>query len=422
MPKLKNIFKEYCLEMYNCIAIEEDGSTCRIIPDYKDEKYYYISINFDEKMHELVKLIYERDRDNFKTKSIGSDYYCKHIEEFLISLKKYPERLDKKINEFFEELKKAITGEEYHYILPVLIDGIILAEELTIGRITFFPYSNSVFRQKLTSITGDDSFFSPIYDYGHIHESSTSFVIQNIVSNCADTDRIIKKSYDDILEALNLLRMFSPKSKFGIKDTFLGKPIIRKELLYNLDIKEVNYEIKTHNASLIYPFYKEKHEVGTDPFFIKVCKILEKEPNDRTSFEMDIIDSINIIGEIYNDDDNAYNVVKIFIGLEILLIENNEKKGKNMAERMAYMLSDDKDKRLKTYLFVLEMYRERNNIVHEGKWKYLKHDYRMLLDYYRICIKLLVYYMDEISGKSELIDTIKQKKFEGSSIFQHVGS
>ena len=105
--------------------------------------------------------------------------------------------------------------------------------------------------------------------------------------------------------------------------------------------------------------------------------------------------------------------LRLIICLESLLRVNKGCTGRDIAERAAFLYSDDKATRLIVNDLVQDAFRFRNDLVHDGKIKgtitqYFVKKFREYVRYL-IIVMLMTHNFDDMNT---LLDHVREKKFE----------
>jgi len=99
-------------------------------------------------------------------------------------------------------------------------------------------------------------------------------------------------------------------------------------------------------------------------------EILLKDKSSRTELENRIITALRWIGSGINEEVDCDKFLKFAIALECLLLSREEEgKGSSIAERCAFILSDNPQDRANIDKEVKKLYGKRSDIAHEGKLK-----------------------------------------------------
>ena len=104
-----------------------------------------------------------------------------------------------------------------------------------------------------------------------------------------------------------------------------------------------------------------------------------------------------------------------------MVLDKNENKKTNLAERISFISESTKTGRLDVYNRVTEMYRNRNDLVHEGNVDFKEIDYNGILSILRNCIQIIAKHIDEyphLEDWIKLINNAREARFNEKLSFQ----
>ena len=145
----------------------------------------------------------------------------------------------------------------------------------------------------------------------------------------------------------------------------------------------------------------------------KINKIMLKHQSERTDIEKRLLSAIKLSGSSYNYREHYEAFLKLMISLEALFLEDRETKKDNLAERVAFLITEIPKERIKVYNAMKNLYEIRSDIVHEGIEEITKSD-RVQLQYYtHLVIITMIKLCEEnnIETINQFKELILQKKF-----------
>ena len=104
-----------------------------------------------------------------------------------------------------------------------------------------------------------------------------------------------------------------------------------------------------------------------------------------------------------------------------MLLDKNEPKIVNVAERISFISESNKTARLYVHELVSRMYKKRNELVHEGETVFKEIDYNTLLIELRQCILIIAKNIDEYPNFEDwinLINDAREARFDKKLSFQ----
>ena len=99
----------------------------------------------------------------------------------------------------------------------------------------------------------------------------------------------------------------------------------------------------------------------------EIGEMLSKNVSSRSEIEKRISTAIRWIGTAMNEEYDCDKFIKFAVALECLFTKRNEEISTPLAERCAFILSRDKEKRWNTYKMMKRLYNTRSEIAHQGK-------------------------------------------------------
>ena len=320
-------------------------------------------------------------REVTHTDTGGEDIIVAYKEEAL----QYIENTLKIVFDFKEDFHDLISEEFVRVELKEIIKKALLDEDI-----------NNVIRGEvdrfLKSVRKEDLVFfmrvinlksSKTYDFGKVkiypnldnhpqkdllkefkRDVRGKYSIAEVRISAAEKIKADEKAFCKLDQFLNILRVFWDAQIWIEGDAI---PELRSSFCYNktngafteaYQHLDVDFWIRSFDLDELYEL---------DPKLMnKIENILKKE--NRTPLENKIHDSLIWLGESVKEKDDTHKLLKMVISLEVLLLEKRAKNKKYLlAERCAFLLDKIFDKRIKIKELIGDVYKLRNDIVHEGK-------------------------------------------------------
>lgn len=411
MTKINIKFRDCCLELLDLLEIRDT-----IVPEeffstmIHENKFLFYKPGYKTKLSKLVDYI-------LKNKNNCSDNYSKEylftaINGFLFDLKFDPDKQKaNKINSFFKSDKLFV--ENNPYIVTRQIVNLSLDSDLSIGKVTFIPYT----REKHESIYTDAGYVfidNSTSLFLHFNGDDDVGCIAKIEVVTADIKKAIELSDFIVEESLNVIRFYLPNFNFGTR----GSLERRQKFSTAYGFKKNEMWSPKENIGIYPPVKLESNYIQKlrDNYGLtNIDDILKKE--SREDMEERLIISINCFSEILKHRENPENIIKLFTAMEALLLNNEEKKN-NLAERMAFITHSDEKKRNNLYNLVKESYSKRSDLVHEGVSKYEDNKFNELLNESYTCIMTVAKMIKKYPKFSDWENLIKNAKFSCKLEFQ----
>jgi hypothetical protein len=99
----------------------------------------------------------------------------------------------------------------------------------------------------------------------------------------------------------------------------------------------------------------------------EIGEILSTNLSSRSEIEKRISTAIRWIGTGMDEEYDCDKFLKFAVALECLLAKRNEEISTPLAERCAFILAEDKEKRRDLYKMMKRLYNTRSEIAHQGK-------------------------------------------------------
>ena len=324
---------------------------------------------------------------------------------------------DKKIliDSFFRELKDNLK-ETNEYLIPIFIENLSFhSTNVTIGKVKFIPHSifnvRAIFKE--AGYTGD------IINHPSPADISRVKSVGIVSVYAGDVTKAIEKTEDVVDQSLNVIRLLHLPSNFGIQGKY-NHPLHRDIKSLNVTQNNVSSHMGLHGNTLGNKIDKSVWD-ELNEYTLNIGNILKKSENQRNKLENKLLLAINLYGEIQKNSAHRDNIIRIFSALETLLLDKNEPKIINVAERISFISQSDKIARLYVFELVSRMYKKRNELVHEGETVIKEIDYNTLLMELRRCILIIAKNINDYPNFEDWIDIIndaRESRFNEKLRFQ----
>jgi hypothetical protein len=142
-----------------------------------------------------------------------------------------------------------------------------------------------------------------------------------------------------------------------------------------------------------------------------LSRLLAKDK--RSPFEDELLDAILLYSRNSLFDDPANRLVYILAAVEsILLRDNNEPVGKNIGERLAFVVGITPEERIAIRDNVKEIYDLRSAFLHHGRALREMDSLELFMGYVWRGFVALIHDMDKFRTKQELIEALERRKME----------
>jgi len=421
MTKMKVKFYEACRKLLNLmqegklIPFEEGLITIDLERGNKTISY---KNGYNLELTNFINEFPDYNLDVFSDvlKNYSHKYLKKIINNFLIECF-FDDTEDKRalIDSFFQQLKDDLN-ESNEYLIPIFIENLLLhSTNVIIGKVKFIPYSIFNFGTLIKEAGYTDQIIEM-----PLHSDINRVKSVGIVSVYAgDFIKAIEKAEELVDQSLNVIRLLYLRSGFGIQGKY------NHPLMYNINVLNINQNIIHYYSGFSGDLLESKIDrtsyEGMSEYISNIDTILKKSEIQRNKLENKLLLAINWFGEIQKNSDQQENIIRIFSALETLLLDENEAKIVNVAERIAFISESNKNARLKVYELVSKMYKKRNELVHEGKTEFKEFEYNLLLIQLRECILIIVKNIDGYPTFRDwinLINDAREARFDEKLSFQ----
>ena len=419
MTKMIDKFNKACIKL---LDLMQEGE---LIPPEEGSRINFENgerrINYRNGYNlELTKLINELSDSNSDIFSNVLENYSRGYIEGIINeflFKSFFSEEDKKtlVDNFFFELKNDLK-ETNEYLIPIFIENLLFhSTSITIGKVKFIPYSifNLITIFKEAGYTGK---FIKEQSYSDMSRVKSVGIVSVYAG---DTTKAIEKAENLVDQSLNVIRLFYLNSSFGIQGKY-NHPLMYEIKSLNITQNTI-YSNSGWSGEVVENKIDQTKYEELKEYISNIDTILKKSEIQRNKLENKLLLAINLFGEIQKNIDHQDNIIRIFSALETLLLDKNEPKIVNVAERISFISESNKTARLYVYNLVNRMYKKRNELVHEGKTVFKEIDYNTLLIELRQCISIVAKNIDNdptFEDWINLINSAREARFDNKLSFQ----
>ena len=302
----------------------------------------------------------------------------------------------KKVTGLLRELK---NEEEYRFYLD---SNLVISREIRkFGNITIIPNEKKLLEHFKSYFPLKEEITGPFHDImkKSLEEMKTASTIEVIVkASTPETAEVIGE--EELNKHLNVLTL--------LEDINFFPRSIRFTMLYHDGTLTCS---KGFEYGLPGPLDLEKHIEMNNNLFQRLDKLMSAET--RTNIEDKVLEALFWFGDSMKEKSLENINLRLIICLESLLRVNKGCTGRDIAERAAFLYSDDKATRLIVNDLVQDAFRFRNDLVHDGKIKgtitqYFVKKFREYVRYL-IIVMLMTHNFDDMNT---LLDHVREKKFE----------
>lgn len=364
------------------------------------------------------------DLNDFE-KNTSLEYLTKKINRFLIDCF-FIEKEERHvyINNFYDKIIKELNECKREYIVPLLIENLSFDSEMTIGNVEFIQYTIENCK-KIIKADPLKTHIPEIYLPNPENAEKVSERVKQVKSIgivkviSTDTKKAIEKAYEEVEQALNIIRLFNVNSYFGIFGDY-NKPTFYQVVAIDSNTGSISSMRGWDGDMLECKFSINELPENGKKVFENIRTILKKEKKE--DMENKLLVAINIFGDIQKNREKQHNISKIFTALETLLVfERFENKGESIAERTVFINQVNKEDRIQKYGQLIKMYKCRNDLVHYGKTAFKRSEYNTLLAQLVLCILNVAKHIDKYPKQENWVKIIKEAKetmFNTKLIFQ----
>ena len=406
MAKTIAVFRKCCLELLELTEVRETFNFEEFFSTkIKGERYlYYKQPEYRKKINELADYLLEKR--NKTSTNYSREYLLKSIGDFLFDLKFDPIREKaKKIDNFFNSPESLFKESTIHIVTRQIVN-LFLDSKFSIGKVTFIPYS----REKHTSIYLDEGVQKEYLDI-FLHQENDDSVgcIAKVEVSAADYEKALELSDFLVDEALDIIRFYFRNTNFGMRGTL--SPLQTYATICNKKTRNMCAPMRNENIKLpIKIKLNWIEDLRNNYGLTNIDNILKKEVSNRTNIEENLVISIKHFSQALKYREDSEKIIRLFTGLETLLLDMNEQKKYNLAKRLSSINYSDESKRKKVYTLVVNLYEKRSKLVHNGVSDYKENDFRLLLKESYLCIVNVAKRIDKYQNFSDwkcLFETAK---------------
>jgi len=292
--------------------------------------------------------------------------------------------LKENIDELLRELEEAEVREETYYFV---IENLHLKDGLEIGRVKLQPLQEGKYAELSEAIAAIVD-RNPHYSENQKRQQKEHFLsllqrgfeprnlpetVAEVCLSLPDHNKGHEIALVKVNEVLHVLRflgrfIYSPRQRvdIGLRGDISRALRIHFSVAPDLSI----FHMKGERVGPHYPYelYNEHLEHLQRIGLSKIGNILLKEPNQRSPLERRLVNSIVWISKATQDPFDEDKFLSLCISMESLLCrDEKEAVAKTMAERLAFLLSTDPEKRRNIYKKGRKIYNIRSRLAHEGK-------------------------------------------------------
>lgn len=413
MSKTIKIFQKYCRDLLKLTEIRKRYSPEEVFSTIiRGDKYLHYEPGYRTKINELVDYLL-KNRQGVSDLHNRS-YLLRTISDFLFDLK-FNDISDKTylIDQFFNS-PDGLFKEIDSFTVTRQIVNLNLESDFSLGNVKFIPYSIEAHKRIYT----DAGVSNENLDYFMCPEKDEDVgCIAKVDVFAGDRNKAIELSDYLVEEALDILRLYLGCASFGNRGSLESPQMFAtacnlktKEMFSSRENKDIKFPISL-NLSRLEDFQNNYGLTNID-------NILKSE--NRSDMETNLIVSIRFLSKILKNINDPENISRIFISAEALLIDNEEK-AQNLAQRLAVINYSSEKERNDLYNLVMDMYLERNKLIHEGLTNnglpnYDGKEFSRLFSEMRNCISNVAKKIDKYEKLSDWIYLVKTENFEAVKV------
>jgi len=373
--------------------------------------------------NKLLNLISENEQfKDVSIKTIETEYL--DILSNLIEIQQpTDQQIRSTLDEFLNKLPNLI--ENFYVIMAIdnlKLDGI---NEIKIGNVCITPYDliKDNLIKNINSVIDPNPHYNEQekdelkkHAYERIQKLSNKVCAR--VGVRAEQNASFIKGAQEIDSVINLLRCFIPLLFSRGSDVTLGlSGEFFRHSRYAISFKcsgGFSDEMKLSKINE-YILDTEKLKHLEDKCHLKdLGEILSKNISSRSEIEKRISTAIRWIGTAMEDDYDCDKFFKFSVALECLLTNRSEEITTPLAERCAFILSDDKEKRIDVFKRIKDLYGIRSKIAHEGQIEIENNNLEYIMWASISCLLTICDNMNKYKWYDfdDLVKWVQEKKFE----------
>lgn len=389
----------HCINFYNSSEIDKSDGWPFVMFTPNDKTYTLCGQSEKEYRAGLNLLLdYEKLTDKYSPRGIRKGFQrliAKMMEE-------YAEAPDSNVikNELNSWLTSMLTASENEITHYMVVESIRMTERYSIGKVILEPLSQEkieelfsrlcdrIDQNKAHSESEKEKLKQHYCEMSFVHFEPKKYHNSALISTTLltrDLDHGQEIARERFREAIHFLRFLGDSICDYNCGQFLGlRGEVGRGQITELTFLE-SYGWSMPHKNLSFPI-----EIGRitpnhiDPFNY----ILVKPPEERTKMEDRLINAIVWMSKAIQDPSDSSEFLSCCIALESLLCRDvKETIGKTLSERLAFLLAENKEDRLRVFKDMKQIYGIRSKIAHEGRPKKDKDliEYLPYVTYYAKC-------------------------------------
>ena len=359
-------------------SISIDSSQIKFIDSFKTKdlsgntverfflvKNQYIGLNINDykELHQLINLIYK----NKELKNIVCKEYLEDVIFNWFELL-YKGLASSELSEFLtNEMPKSI--KEYFIGIPIAYTEI--ESPFTFGKVTFREFNKDIIDKSYNEtirIQGEQSTESLSLFFEEVRRKYQGKAIA-IIQVVAEKKRAEEIAYKEVEQAISLLRFFHKASQNPLSVSYstlsgMKEPISKSIFFFKNDF------FTNHNTELvgtldIWSISKDNINLYKQVGFDIISNLIKGK---RNNFQNKLIDALMLFSKCSITDNFSDKLTAITVAAESIFIkDNNEPIQQNLADRIAFLVSDEPTERLKIVKIIKDTYKLRSKFLHHGK-------------------------------------------------------
>ncbi|MCW9065907.1 MAG: HEPN domain-containing protein [Ignavibacteriaceae bacterium] len=375
-------------------------------------KHNNVSIGLEgENFKKLIKLCEDIQK-------AGNLFECASIDFILgiffqwMKLKYSSHYENEMLTYFIEKCEQEIKS----YEIWIPIAHTIVEEEFRIGNVTLKNFSKEVFgnwESELLKNVKDDEAIRSVKERLLKERETTQGYAVAVFNVTAENIRAEELAFEKVEMALSLVRIFSPAAFFINSNSFTtirGTENLQRKDCYVFS----NNRIITHMEALIptrilWTIRKEELQ-GLQVHLPNFSQLL----NDKNlnSFQLKVLNALLLFSKSILTKSIPDKLVYIFASLEsVLLKDENEPIQQNLADRLAFAITNNGEERIKIVKNIKEAYKYRSKFIHHG----ISINEIAILDEFLknawVYLLTLTTRINDFKTKEEMINAIEKRKY-----------
>jgi hypothetical protein len=333
---------------------------------------------------------------------------CRPFQLFVNKMSQNPSK-----NVYMSQINKNQYGE-WLFIFPIshLMFSHDIDSELTIGDVTFITLQRLARKRKHYGLNKTISELRKNNSINYTLDKSDSLVA--ITKMKGDKKEAGEKAENNINEKLLIL---SVSQLFYNKGANISRPFISKNNYYTVSYVRLDLHSKSNGTSMsargsIHDLILNNHwkTFNEERFFFKVIKMISKDKDSFTNWEKTLYRSLIMAGKSIYEEDVAQSFLFRMIAIESIITNGGGKHKEAFIYTFEMLIgwhSDWEQKKLHTR--IIDLYRKRNNYVHDGKAEEITSDDLLLSETLIFNLYNTIFSnMDFFDSKEKLPELLKQ--------------